>query len=259
MYFPDGFDPGRTYPVIDHIYAGAQWAFAAHAFDPDWPANPRRAAVLRRGVLAGAGTARLRRGHGRWPRHAERTKAFHDFIVGNWGDVTDHAETIRQLCAREPFLDSDRVGVYGHSWGGYHAFRCLVDHPDVYRAALCSAPGFDVYALLLYESYLGFPQQNPAAYRAAEVFRRTGEVQGELMIVNGTAHHFTFTDGIKMAEALIQAGKAHEFVLLPEQIHDPTGCTTGTSGARRRTSSGARCLRFRAIRPQAARPGRRLP
>ena len=40
------------------------------------------------------------------------------------------------------------------------------------------------------------------------------------MIVNGTADHFTFTDGIKMSEALIQAGKMHEFVLLPEQIHD---------------------------------------
>jgi dipeptidyl aminopeptidase/acylaminoacyl peptidase len=83
-----------------------------------------------------------------------------------------------------------------------------------------SAPGFDVYSLLLYECYLGFPQQNPAAYRAAEVFRRAGEVQGDYMIVNGTADHFTFTDGVKMSEALIQAGKAHEFVLLPEQIHD---------------------------------------
>jgi dipeptidyl aminopeptidase/acylaminoacyl peptidase len=221
MYFPDGFDPGRTYPVIDHIYAGAQWAFAAHAFEPDWPARPEAGAPS---CAAAYSQALAQLGYvvvmvdGRGT--PERTKAFHDFIVGNWGDVADHAGTIRQLCARESFLDGDRVGVYGHSWGGYHAFRCLVDHPDVYRAALCSAPGFDVYALLLYESYLGFPQQNPAAYRAAEVFRRAGEVKGELMIVNGTADHFTFTDGIKMAEALIQAGKAHEFVLLPEQIHD---------------------------------------
>jgi dipeptidyl-peptidase 4 len=221
MYFPDGFDPDQKYPVIEHIYAGAQWTFAAHSFEPDWPAKPEAGAPS---CAAAYSQALAQLGYvvvmvdGRGT--PERTKAFHDFIVGNWGDVGDHAETIRQLCAREPFLDGDRVGVYGHSWGGYHAFRCLVDHPDVYRAAVCSAPGFDVYALLLYESYLGFPQQNPAAYRAAEVFRRAGEVQGELMIVNGTADHFTFTDGIKMAEALIRAGKAHEFVLLPEQIHD---------------------------------------
>jgi dipeptidyl aminopeptidase/acylaminoacyl peptidase len=107
--------------------------------------------------------------------------------------------------------------VYGHSWGGYHAFRCLVDRPDIYKAAASSAPGFDVYSLLLYEN--GFPQENPEAYRAAEVFRRAGEVQGEYVIINGTSNHFTFTDAIKMSEALIEAGKSHEFVVLPEQTH----------------------------------------
>ncbi len=71
MYFPDGFDPDQTYPVIEHIYAGAQWTYAAHSFEPDWPAKPEAgSAVLRGRVLAGDRPARLRRGHGRRARHA---------------------------------------------------------------------------------------------------------------------------------------------------------------------------------------------
>jgi len=211
MYFPNDFDPEQTYPVVEHIYGGAQWTVAAHAYEPDWYAMHSQALAQLGFVVImvdGRGTP-------------GRTKAFHDFVVDNWGAcVEDHAETIRQLCEREPFLDRDRVGVYGHSWGGYHAVRCLVDRLDVYRPAASSAPRFDVYSLLLYECYLGFPQENPEAYRAAEVFRRAGEVQGEYMILNGTADHYTFTDAIKMSEALIQAGKSHEFVVLPEQTHE---------------------------------------
>ena len=221
MYFPNDFDPGQIYPVIEHIYGGAQWTFAAHSFEPDGFAKaeagaPSCSASYSQALAQLGFVVVMVDGRGT----PERTKAFHDFIVNNWGACEDHAETIRQLCEREQFLDGGRVGVYGHSWGGYHAFRCLVDRPDVYKAAASSAPGFDVYSLLLYEAYLGFPQENPEGYRAAEVFRRAGEVQGDYMIINGTADHFTFTDAIKMSEALIQAGKSHEFVVLPEQLHD---------------------------------------
>ncbi|HEY1366854.1 MAG TPA: alpha/beta fold hydrolase [Gaiellaceae bacterium] len=211
MFFPNDFDPEQTYPVLEHIYGGAQWTVAAHSYEADWYTTHSQA-LAQLGFVVIMVDAR---------GTPERTKAFHDFVVDNWGAcVEDHAETIRQLCERQPFLDGDRVGVYGHSWGGYHAFRCLVDRPDVYKAAASSAPGFDVYSLLLYECYLGLPQENPDVYRAAEVFRRAGEVRGEYMILNGTADHYTFTDAIKMSEALIQAGKSHEFVVLPEQTHE---------------------------------------
>jgi dipeptidyl-peptidase-4 len=145
MYFPNGFDPEQKYPVIEHIYAGAQWTFAAHSSEPDWQEKAEAGAPS---CSASYSQALAQLGYvvimvdGRGT--PERTKAFHDFIVNNWGCIEDHAETIRQLCAREPFLDGDRVGVYGHSWGGYYAFRCLVDRPDVYKAAASSAPGFDV-------------------------------------------------------------------------------------------------------------------
>src|SRR5262249_14605914 len=90
---------------------------------------------------------------------------------------------------------------------------------DVYKAALCTAPGFDPYSSVLYECYLGMPQDNPTGYRAAETLRLATQVKGELMIAVGTSDHATWTDAIKMSEALIRAGKQHEFVVLPEQYH----------------------------------------
>jgi dipeptidyl aminopeptidase/acylaminoacyl peptidase len=149
-----------------------------------------------------------------------RSKAFHDAAHRNFGGfVDDHATAIRELLDRESFLRSDKAAITGGSWGGYAAFRCLAERPDVYRAAVANAPGFDPFSCVLYECYLGFPQTDRAAYDAAQTLTLAGQVEGDLMIACGTSDHATWTDAVKMADALIRAGKSHEFVVLPGQIH----------------------------------------
>jgi dienelactone hydrolase len=130
----------------------------------------------------------------------------------------DHAAAIAQLAERLP-IDRDRVGVFGGSWGGYSAFRLAVDRPDVYRAAAAFAPGFDPYSSVLYECYLGLPLDNKAGYDFAQTLTRAPQLQGDLLLAGGTSDHATWTDAVKMSEALIRAGKQHEFVMLPEQYH----------------------------------------
>jgi dipeptidyl aminopeptidase/acylaminoacyl peptidase len=117
------------------------------------------------------------------------------------------------------FLDGDRVAITGHSWGGYSAFRCLADRPDVYRAAVVTAPGLNPYKTVLFECYLDLPQRNPEGYAFANPFPLAERLQGELMIGVGTSDHSTWTDSMKLSEALIRAGKVHEFVLLPGTPH----------------------------------------
>lgn len=212
MYKPHDFDPGRKYPVIEYIYGGPQIAVTDHGF----PSSPSMgAAALRLAQLGCIAVMLDARGT------PERSKAFHDAFYGTFcGALTaDHAAAIRQLAELYSFIDGSRVGIIGGSWGGYSAFRCLAEQPDVYRAAVCIAPGFDPYSSVLYECYLGLPQDNPAGYRAADVFALAGQVKGECMLACGTSDHGTWTDAIKMSEALIRAGKQHEFVVLPEQYH----------------------------------------
>jgi len=211
MFFPVGFDPSLRYPVVEYVYGGPQVAIGPHA----WGGAFGRAAhaIAQLGyvtvVLDARGTP-------------ERSKAFHDVVYRNFATVLadDHAEALRQLASRHPFLGLDGgAGVIGGSWGGYTAFRLLADRPDVYSAAVSYSPGFDPYSSVLYECYLGLPQDNPAAYEAAQPLNLAGAINGALLLACGTTDHATWTDAIKMTEALIRAGKDHEFVVLPAQPH----------------------------------------
>ncbi len=210
MYKPQDFVPNKTYPLIEYIYGGPQIAAADHAFPSTFGLVGVRLAQL--GciciTLDGRGTP-------------GRSKEFHDACNGNFAAnlSADHAAAIRQLAERYPFIDITRVGITGGSWGGYSSFRCLVEQPSLYKAAVCAAPGFDPYSSVLYEGYLGLPQEDPAAYSAADVIAMAGRVQGQVMIACGTSDHATWSDSIKLSEALIRAGKQHEFVVLPEQYH----------------------------------------
>ncbi|HET8881060.1 MAG TPA: DPP IV N-terminal domain-containing protein [Solimonas sp.] len=212
MYKPHDFDPAKKYPLIEWIYGGPQMPIADHAF----PALPGRATIGMK--LAQIGCIAIMLDARGTP---ERSKAFHDTVTQDFhGTVAaDHAAAIRQLAERHAFIDGGRVGVTGGSWGGYFAFRCLVDQPDVYKAAAIFAPGIDLHGCVLYECYLGFPQTNPDGYRRADIYSKVPQLQGPLMISCGTADHATWPDAIKLTEAMIRADKSHEFVVLPEQVH----------------------------------------
>jgi dipeptidyl aminopeptidase/acylaminoacyl peptidase len=126
---------------------------------------------------------------------------------------------VQQLKERHAFLSDAKVGVIGHSWGGYSAFRLAAERPDVYTAAVSSAPGFDPYSSVLYECYLGFPQTDLPAYREADSYPLAARMEAPFLLAGGSSDHATWTDAMKMSEALIRAGKDHEFVVLPEQYH----------------------------------------
>lgn len=212
MFFPTHFDPNCRYPLVEWVYGGPQVAMNPHDWLGDGYHCQRARALAQRGYVAVMLDARGTPG---------RSKAFHDVVHHNWAQalVEDHATAIEQLTARHQFIDRDRVAVIGHSWGGYAAFRLLADRPDVYKAGVASAPGLDPYFSVLYECYLGLPQQNRQAYDDANALTLAPRLKRPLMIACGTSDHSTWTDAIRMSDALIRAGKQHELVVLPEQPH----------------------------------------
>ena len=210
MFFPADFDETKTYPLVEYVYGGPQIAVAPHAFAGHFGKEAHALAQLGyiTFVLDARGTP-------------ERSKAFQDVVYKNWngGLVPDHTAAIEQLRARHSFISDGKVGVMGHSWGGYSAFRLSAERPDIYGAAVCSAPGFDPYSSVLYEAYLGLPQEDPAVYDAASCVKIAAQQTSELMLVCGTTDFSTWTDTIKVSEQLIRAGKQHEFVVMPGQPH----------------------------------------
>ncbi|PKW19186.1 S9 family peptidase [Saccharopolyspora spinosa] len=210
MFFPADFDETKQYPLVEYVYGGPQIAVAPHSSDGFY--TKKVLALAQLGyvtfVVDGRGTP-------------GRSKAFHDVVFRDWtaGLAPDHAAVVRQLKERHTFLSEAKVGVVGGSWGGYTAFHLAAERPDIYTAAVSFAPGFDPYSSVLYECYLGFPQTDRDAYRKAELFPLATQLSSEFLLACGTIDHATWTDSIKMCEALIRAGKEHEFVVLPEQPH----------------------------------------
>ena len=137
--------------------------------------------------------------------------------------VADHVAALQQLLTRFEWLDRERVGVFGRSWGGHFALRFLAEAPQLYKAAACVVPGFDVYAGMLYETYLGMPGEDPAAYAAADPFAVIGGIKGRLLLMAGTLDTSTLGDTYRMSQALTAAGVDHQTHVYAEQDHLYTG------------------------------------
>lgn len=216
IFKPPHFDPAKSYPVLEYIYGGPQIVNTPHnfhapvgtAFGGLHTSLPCLGYLMI--VLDARGTP-------------ERSKAFQDVVFREWRRhvTADHAAAIRNLAADRPWMDLDRVGLWGHSWGGYFTFACMIDQPDLFRVGVASAPGFDPYDYFIHEPYFGGVPgpDNVAAYQDALLYPDAPRLAGDLMLVAGSSDISPWHNAFKMTNELLHAGIEHEFVLLPGQIH----------------------------------------
>ncbi len=217
LYKPYDFDPNKKYPVIEVIYAGPHVAVVQRSFVPQEPAaNALTLAQL--GFITfmvdGRGTP-------------ERGKEFQDLVYGNIGrhEIPDHVATLKQLAEKHPYMDLGRVGITGHSFGGYLTIRSMLLAPDVYHVGVASAPVVDPYYGNAMEVYLGLPQNNKEGYEYASNLRLARNLKGRLLLIVGTLDAIPFSSTMKMSEAFIRAGKPYDLLVLPEQDHFPSGAS----------------------------------
>lgn len=217
LYVPEDFDPEASYPVVDYIYNGPQTAWVPHTFDAFQHAVCR--SYTRLGFVAlivdGRGTT-------------ERGRAFQDFVYGNLGrhEIPDHVATIRELAETRPWMDLERVGVTGGSFGGYFTLRAMLTAPEFFKVGVSVAPIAALEDIIAAgaESYMGMREDDPEGYEYASCLNKAERLTGELMIIHGTADvNAPFGSTVKMVDALLRAGKDFEFVMLPDEPHFSTG------------------------------------
>lgn len=212
IYKPFDFDPGRKYPVVEIIYAGPMTTEVPRTFFGSRSNLAQLGFVVV--VLDGRGTT-------------ERGKEFQDVVYGNLGrhEIPDHVAVLKQIAKQRPYMDMDRVGVYGGSFGGYFAIRAMLLAPAVYRVGVAGAPVAEVYGhSSRVEPYLGLPTDNPDAYEYASNLRLAGNLEGKLLMIHGTADiNAPFSQTMKMADALIRAEKPFDLLVLPGVAHFPRG------------------------------------
>src|SRR5690606_23541120 len=154
-------------------------------------------------------------GRGRaWERATHR-----DLIAA---PLEDQVRALRALCERYPELDSERVGVFGWSFGGYFSAMAVLRHPEVFRAGVAGAPVVDWadYDTHCAERYMGLPEENPEGYAAANVLTYAPKLTRPLLLVHGTGDdNVYFLHSLKLANALFRAGRKFDFLPLAGFTH----------------------------------------
>lgn len=152
-----------------------------------------------------------------------RGKAFEDVLYQKMGsiEVEDQVAGAKFLAAM-PFVDASRIGVHGHSYGGYMTLMSMFKAGDVFAAGVAGAPVTDwrLYDTHYTERYMGDPRQVDAAYTASSVFPYADGLKGPLMIVHGMADdNVLFSHSTKLYRHLQQLGKPFEVMDYPGEKH----------------------------------------
>ena len=213
LVLPPDRDPSQRIPLVEIVYAGPNTTIV--------PTDPRHPWRWEAHFLAHQGYAVVMIDARGTPR---RSKAFRDFGHGRIGqfEIADHRAAVEHLLAEHPFLDRARVGVLGHSWGGYFALRAMIQAPDLYRAAVLAAPAVDLADFrVAVEPYMGcLPEDCPEAYAAGANSTRVDRIEGPLLVIHGTADDdVPFGESVGLVAALDGAGVPHEFRVLPGRNH----------------------------------------
>lgn len=223
MWLPTDFDPAKRYPVIDYIYPGPQRGMTPTVMLTDFMPELGRATLPQ--AFAELGFVVINVDGRGTPL---RSKAFHDASYGKLDDpgmLADHIATLQQLAAEHPFLDIARVGIMGHSGGGYASVRALLEHPDHFHAAVATSGNHNQlgYSFAWVEKYMGPLVANPdgtSNYTTAANAPLAANLRGKLLLATGDMDdnvHPALT--MQLAAALIAADKDFEFIPLLNDDH----------------------------------------
>jgi dipeptidyl aminopeptidase/acylaminoacyl peptidase len=220
MFKPTRFDPGRKYPIIDWIYPGPQiGSVGTRSF---MAARGDRQALAELGFIVvaidGMGTP-------------FRSKKFHDAYYNNMRDNTlpDQVAAINQLAERNPWIDADRVGIYGHSGGGYAAAAALFTYPDFFKVGISESGNHDLRG---YTDDWG--DKFTTTFEGQDNQSLVKNLKGHLLLAHGT-----MDDNVPpyltllLVDSLIKANKDFDLVMLPNQRH-PYRAEAGSYMTRRR-------------------------
>ena len=216
MFTPSNLDPTKKYPIINYIYPGPQGgAVGSRAFSPARGDN-QALAELGFVVVSIDGSC-----------NPLRSKAFHDACYGNMADNTlpDQIEGMKQLAQKYPYIDLDRVGIWGHSGGGFATAAAMFRFPDFFKVGISESGNHDNrnYEDDWGERYIGLETNGAGGKsnyedQANENFAKN--LKGHLMLAHGTMDDNVPPDNtLLVVDALIKANKDFDLVMIPNAHH----------------------------------------
>jgi dipeptidyl-peptidase 4 len=217
MYRPSNFDPTRRYPIINHIYPGPQAGSI----------GPRTFAASRRGnvqALAELGFIVVQIDALGSPM---RSLPFQAYYHGNLADngLPDQIAGMRQLAERHAWIDLGRVGIYGHSGGGFATAAAMLQHPEFFHVGVASAGNLDNRGYTYYwgEKWQGLLEPRAGgtdSYTNQSLYLQANNLQGRLLLAYGTMDNNVHPDmTIQLINELIRHNKDFDTIVMPNRNH----------------------------------------
>ena len=216
MVKPADFNPAKKYPTIVYVYGGPH----AHNVDASWHWSSRS-----------------------WETYMAQ-KGYVLFILDNRGSENRGLEfeqaTFRQLGQIEmqdqmkgveflkslPYIDTNRIGVHGWSFGGFMTISLMLNHPDVFKVGVAGGPVIDWkwYEVMYGERYMDTPQTNPEGYEKTSLINKAGNLKGKLQIITGYNDNTVVPQHcLSFLDACIKAGTQPDFFAYPGEEHNMRG------------------------------------
>jgi dipeptidyl aminopeptidase/acylaminoacyl peptidase len=210
---PSNMDPGKTYPIIEYIYAGPQDSFVPKNFLPASEMQSLAELGFIVVQMDGMGTA-------------NRSKAFHDVCWHNLADAgfEDRILWMKAMAKKYPNADINKVGIYGTSAGGQNSTGALLFHPEFYKAAVsaCGCHDNRIDKQWWNEQWMGYPVGEH--YDAQSNITNAAKLHGNLFLIVGEADENVPPESTyRLADALIKANKDFDILSIPGMGHSDGG------------------------------------
>ena len=216
IIYPADFDASKKYPVMLYVYGGPhaqlvtnKWLGGTGLFDYYMAQKGYVVFTLdNRGSDA-------------------RGRDFEHVIHRNLGvnEMADQMKGIEYLKAKN-FVDADRIGVYGWSFGGFMATSLMLDHADTFKVGVAGGPVVDwkYYEVMYGERYMDMPQENPEGYNSTNTIQKAPKLQGRLLVIHGAQDPVVVQQhSMEFIQACIKAGKQVDYFLYPTHEHNVRG------------------------------------
>lgn len=216
IIYPANFDANKKYPVMVYVYGGPhaqlvqnKWLGGATLFDYY---------MAEQGFVVFTLDNR-----GSDARDRDFTQVIHRNLGQN--EMADQMKGVEFL-KEKSFVDADKIGVYGWSFGGFMATSLMLNHPETFKVGVAGGPVIDWkwYEIMYGERYMDTPQDNPKGYALTSTLDKVNNLQGRLLMIHGAQDPVVVQQhSMEFIEACIKAGKQVDYFLYPMHEHNVSG------------------------------------
>ncbi|MEC5394648.1 S9 family peptidase [Bergeyella sp. RCAD1439] len=216
LILPTRFEASKKYPVIVYLYNGPHVQLVTNGFPSS--GNLWYEYLAQNGYVVFTMDGR---------GSSNRGLKFEQAVYGRLGTVEmdDQLKGVAYLKSL-PFVDSERMGVHGWSFGGFMTTSLMLRHPDVFKVGVAGGPVMDwgMYEIMYTERYMGAPQNNPEGYKTANLLDKTANLKGNLLVIHGAQDDVVvWQHSINFLKSAVDHGVQVDYFVYPGHAHNVLG------------------------------------